>query len=239
MMTFTWTGETSGNASIGRLGRTTAPAPMSSRTLRRTNRRCDSANSTRRSSITCRPEPQQNAPQRGYAADRHLVLVGDRARDHHVVLVLGEQRHRHQPKAALDRDKDGRGLAAPDERAVGDLPGALTGGKKTDPYRGGLPRTQLARVRHFGAHQHGLGRRIGRLRDQHDPAGRRRSRRLPPARLAGWRGCSDAGIAISAHSVDRRASLTSGADCSTRWPGEITMSTTVAGFGRVRPTASP
>ena len=45
------------------------------------------------------------------------------AGDHHVVLVLGEQRDRHQPKAALDRDKDGRGLAAPDQRAVGNFPG--------------------------------------------------------------------------------------------------------------------
>ena len=41
------------------------------------------------------------------------------------------------------------------------------------------------------------------------------------------------GSAISTHSGDSRASLTSGADCSTRWPGEITMSTTVAGFGAV------
>ena len=31
----------------------------------------------------------------------------------------------------------------------------------------------------------------------------------------------EAGIAISAHSGDSRASLTSDADCSTRWPGEI------------------
>ena len=41
----------------------------------------------------------------------------------------------------------------------------------------------------------------------------------------------DAGIAISAHNVDSRASLTSDADCSTRWPGEITISTTVADCG--------
>ena len=44
MMIFTCTGETSGKASIGRLGRTTKPAPISSRTLKATNRRCDSAN---------------------------------------------------------------------------------------------------------------------------------------------------------------------------------------------------
>ena len=41
----------------------------------------------------------------------------------------------------------------------------------------------------------------------------------------------DAGIAISAHNGDNRASLTSGADCSTRWPGETAISTTVAGSG--------
>ncbi len=76
------------------------------------------------------PSLQQDAAQRGNAADRDLVLVGDLAGDHHMVLVLGEQRHGHQPEAALDGDKDRRGLAAPDQRAVGNFPGTFTGGRK-------------------------------------------------------------------------------------------------------------
>ena len=60
--------------------------------------------------------------QRGDAADGHLVLVGDRARDHDVVLVLGEQRHRDEPKSALDGDKDRRGFSAPDHARCRELP---------------------------------------------------------------------------------------------------------------------
>ena len=44
-----------------------------------------------------------------------------------------------ETKSALDCNKDRRLLSASDQRAVGNLPGTFTGGKKADPYRGGLP----------------------------------------------------------------------------------------------------
>ena len=119
------------------------------------------------------PSRRKNAAQRRNAADGHLVLVRDRARDHDVVLVLGEQRDRNETEATVDGDEDRRLFAAPDQRAIGNLPGAFAGGKKADARCGGLSGTQLARVGHFRAHQNGLGRSVRRLRDQHDLARRR------------------------------------------------------------------
>ena len=53
-----------------------------------------------------------------------------------MILILGEQRHRNLPEAALDRDEDRGLLAAPDDAAIRNLPGALSGGEEAAEGQG-------------------------------------------------------------------------------------------------------